>query len=109
MFVVKMKRDVYICQISLTKKYFFMLTSNNRQIKLQPKHRDQSGNHKIVPWLNVSGAWLEDLGFKVGDVVNITVREKLLIIEPVEGAAQEEQLYKSALQEMKQTLKKLAQ
>lgn len=42
-----------------------MLTSNNRQIKLQPKHRDQSGNHTVVPGLNISGVWLEKLGFKV--------------------------------------------
>ena len=86
-----------------------MLTSNNRQIKLQPKHRDQSGNHTIVPWLNISGVWLEELGFKVGDMVKITTRDRLLIIEPIEGEVKEEQVYKSALQEMKQTLKKLAQ
>lgn len=86
-----------------------MLISNNRQIKLQPKHRDQSGNHTIVPWLNISGVWLEELGFKVGDMVKITTRDRLLIIEPLEGMEQAAHEYKSALQEMKQTLKKLAQ
>jgi antitoxin component of MazEF toxin-antitoxin module len=87
----------------------FMLISNNRQIKLQPKHRDQSGNHTVVPWLNISGVWLEELGFKVGDMVKITTRDRLLIIEPLEGTEQAAYEYKSALQEMKQTLKKLAQ
>ena len=34
-----------------------------KQIKLQPKHREQSGGQKIVPCLNVSGVWLEELGW----------------------------------------------
>lgn len=78
-----------------------------KQIKLQPKHREASCGQKIVPWLNVSGAWLEELGFKAGDIVSITTREKLLIIEPLEGEAKTEQEYKSALDEVKKTLKKL--
>lgn len=86
-----------------------MLISNNRQIKLQPKNRDQSGNHTVVPWLNISGVWLEELGFKVGDMVKITTRDRLLIVEPLEDTEQEAHEYRSALQEMKQTLKKLAQ
>lgn len=86
-----------------------MATRNTKQIKLQPKHRELSGGQKIVPWLNVSGVWLEELGFKVGDTVSITTREKLLIIEPLEGEAKAEQEYKAALNEVKQTLKKLAQ
>jgi toxic protein SymE len=85
-----------------------MATRNTKQIKLQPKHREQSGGQKIVPWLNVSGVWLEELGFKVGDTVSITTREKLLIIEPLEGKAKAENEYRTALSEVKQTLKKLA-
>lgn len=78
-----------------------------KQIKLQPRYRDASCDRRIVPWLNVSGVWLEELGFKVGDVVNITTREKLLIIEPLEGHEKTEQDYKSRLNEVKKTLKKL--
>ncbi|MEP7094752.1 MAG: SymE family type I addiction module toxin [Flavobacterium sp.] len=83
-----------------------MAVRNPKQIKLQPKHRELSRGHKIVPWLSVSGVWLEELGFKVGDTVNIIIREKLLIIEPVE-ISQEKQVYKNVLREVKQTLKKL--
>jgi len=79
----------------------------SKQIKLQPRYRDASRGHRIVPWLNVSGVWLEELGFKVGDTVNITTREKLLIIEPLEGHEKTEQDYKSKLNEVKRTLKKL--
>lgn len=91
------------------KKLFFMGTGKTKQIKLQPKHRELSCGQKIVPWLNVSGVWLEELGFKVGDTVSITTREKLLIIEPLEGETRAEQECKTALNEVKQTLKKLAQ
>lgn len=85
------------------------MDKKTKQIRLQPKHRELSGGQKIVPWLNVSGVWLEDLGFKVGDLVSITTREKLLIIEPIEGEAKTAYKYKTALQQVKQTLKKLAQ
>lgn len=86
-----------------------MATRNDKQVKLQPKHRALAwGNEKTVPWLTISGVWLEELGFNIGDTVRITTREKLLIIEPLEGEAKAEQEYKAALQEVKQTLKKLA-
>ncbi|MDR0228294.1 MAG: type I toxin-antitoxin system SymE family toxin [Flavobacteriaceae bacterium] len=57
--------------------------------------------------MNVSGVWLEELGFQVGNQVRITTRDKLLIIEPVDDNAQAEVEYKSILNGVKQTLKKL--
>ena len=84
-----------------------MKTGKPKQIKLQPKYRDLSCGQQIVPWLTVSGVWLQELGFKVGETVQITTREKLLIIQPLAGDAKVEQNYKEALQEVKQTLKKL--
>lgn len=83
-----------------------MATINSKQIKLQPKHRELTYGHKTVPWLSVSGIWLEELGFKVGDTVNIIIREKLLIIEPVE-ITQHQEVYQNVIREVKQTLKKL--
>lgn len=53
-----------------------------KKVKLQPKLRQLAYSEKIVPELKISGVWLEDIGFKAGDTVNITVREELLIIQP---------------------------
>ena len=39
---------------------------------------------KDVPWLNVSGSWLDKLGFAIGTKVNITMLDKKLIIEPAD-------------------------
>ncbi|MGJ1268635.1 SymE family type I addiction module toxin [Sphingobacterium spiritivorum] len=75
-----------------------------RQVKLH--HKNISG--KSVPWLNVSGSWLSDLGFNIGDPVRITSRDRLLIIEPLDTAERADHAYKEALQEMKKTLKKLS-
>ncbi|MBX2922741.1 MAG: SymE family type I addiction module toxin [Chitinophagaceae bacterium] len=88
-----------------------MAANPGKQIKLCGRSRpcqDSPTGNKNVPWLNVSGAWLAELGFNIGDTVRITTREKLLIIEPLEDEAKEEQQYKAALAEVKQTLKKLA-
>ena len=77
-----------------------------KQVKLQPKHRALLWGEKIVPELKLSGLWLEELGFKAGGLVNITVREKLMIIEAVEEACKEEENHKEILKEIRQALKK---
>ncbi|NAW50094.1 type I addiction module toxin, SymE family [Elizabethkingia argentiflava] len=79
----------------------------NRRVKLQSRYRSGSGNGKVVPWLTLSGVWLARLGFNAGDMLRLTVREKLLIIEPLGDEAQAAHDYKTALQEVKQALKKL--
>lgn len=61
-----------------------MKKSENRTVKLQPKHRQLSwGNRRIVPELRVNGVWLERHGFKAGGLVEITVRENELVIKPL--------------------------
>jgi len=82
-----------------------MAKKASRQLKVYGLHR--SSDNKEVPQLRISGVWIEQLGFKVGDTINITTRDKLLIIEPLE-VAEPEQDYKSALKEVKQTLKRLS-
>lgn len=82
-----------------------MAKQASRQLKVYGLNR--SSDNKEVPQLRISGIWIEQLGFKVGETVNVTTRDRLLIIEPVEAAAKEETNYKAALKEVKQTLKKL--
>ena len=59
-----------------------------RKVKLHGKYRPAAhsgwlcnNTGKEVPWLNVSGLWLEQAGFKVGDAVEITVEQNTLIIK----------------------------
>jgi hypothetical protein len=59
-----------------------------------------------VPQLKLSGAWIETLGFEVGDMVSVMMRDRLLIIVPLEQS-EPEQDYKAALKELKETLKHL--
>jgi hypothetical protein len=85
-----------------------------RQVKLHSKYRPSKsklwmgGNGHEVPWLNVSGNWLAELGFNIGDMVRITAREQLLIIEPLTNDAQQAIEYKNELQAIKQTILKIA-
>jgi len=59
-----------------------MNMKKTKQIKLQPKHRALSwGNYKVVPWLTISGVWLEKNGFKAGDTVIITIEQNQLTIK----------------------------
>lgn len=82
-----------------------MKSPTTRQLKVYQQHRSLSSGTRIVPELRLTGVWIEQLGFKIGERVNITMRDRLLIIEPIEG----ETNYKAALQEVKQTLKRLSQ
>lgn len=54
-----------------------------RQVKLHSKYRPlrTSREDKIVPWLTVSGVWLENAGFKPGDRVEITIAPNELLIK----------------------------
>ena len=61
-----------------------MSKENIRRVKLQSKYRAlQTGwqGGKNVAWLNVSGVWLEQAGFKPGDQIEITVENNLLTIK----------------------------
>jgi toxic protein SymE len=62
----------------------YMAKETVRQAKLHGKHRSLE-NHwrggKDVPWLNVSGVWLEEAGFEVGSAIEITVQNNQLIIK----------------------------
>jgi len=93
-----------------------MAKNNNKQVKVQAKSRPSQSrcigaSGKDVPWLNLSGIWLAEAGFNIGDTVRVVRRSGLLLIERVElsEAEKAEAEYKTALQEVKQTLKKLAQ
>jgi hypothetical protein len=55
-----------------------------RRVRLQAKYRPWTSHWqgvKQVPWLTVSGVWLEKAGFQVDDPVEITVRDHELIIK----------------------------
>lgn len=70
-----------------------MGNKQRRLIKLHSKYRQSSGHWsnegRIIPWLNVSGLWLEQAGFKPGQQVEITVLNNQLIIKKLSanGAA----------------------
>lgn len=57
-----------------------------RKVKLQSKYRQLRGGwgnntEKEIPWLNVSGVWLEQAGFKAGDHIEITIENNMLTIK----------------------------
>lgn len=74
-----------------------------RSLKVHKKYRD----NKQVPELRLLGKWLETLGFCIGDRVQITTRERLLIIEPLkEEKTQTKPSYQEALEIIKANIHK---
>ncbi len=69
-----------------------MTNKSIRQVKLHSKFRlSERGWTKaesmgqVVPWLNVSGRWLDQAGFHAGSQVQIEVKQNQLIIKKVTG------------------------
>lgn len=55
-----------------------------RRAKLHGRYRPcdhSTTGYKEVPWLNVSGQWLQKAGFKIGDAVEIVVEDNVLTIK----------------------------
>lgn len=55
-----------------------------RTAKLHAKYvyrRSLNGGGKDLPWLNLTGVWLEQAGFGVGQRIEIKVEDKQLIIK----------------------------
>lgn len=62
------------------------MEKKTKKVRLHAKWRElQTGwrRGKDVPWLNVSGVWLQQAGFNVGDAVEITVENNMLIIKNI--------------------------
>lgn len=63
-----------------------MANQTTRRVKVYSKNHPatpgwQNTGYRAVPWLNVSGLWLQRAGFMIGDPVEITVTENQLIIK----------------------------
>jgi len=61
-----------------------MTKQTTRRVKLHSKYRPlQTGcrSGKDVPWLNISGVWLERAGFRAGDQVEIFIENNILTIK----------------------------
>ena len=56
-----------------------------RKLKVYGSFR--SSDRKAVPEIRLIGQWIEALGFEIGTPVKVTVREQLLIIEPLKDQA----------------------
>ena len=58
---------------------------STRKLKVYSKYRTLATTYtyQIVPELRLCGLWLEQSGFKVGEQVQITVKDQEIIIKPI--------------------------
>jgi hypothetical protein len=77
MFALKNPNKFYFCGRCYTRKINFMA---DRRLKVY--HSFRSSGKKAVPEVRLIGQWLEQSGFKIGEQVEITVKEQEIIIKP---------------------------
>jgi toxic protein SymE len=76
--------------------------NTRRQLKIYNHFR--SSDNKQVPELRLAGLWIEELGFNIGDIVSITTREKLIIVQPENETITRQRNYKKTLQAIQRNL-----
>lgn len=56
-----------------------------RKLKVYPKYRPLSSSYsgRIVPELRLCGQWLEQSGFRIGERVQVTIKDQEIIIKPM--------------------------
>ena len=54
----------------------------DKKLKIQPKYRQLAYSQKFVPELRLSGMWLEQSGFRIGEQVQVTIKDQEIIIKP---------------------------
>jgi len=57
----------------------FKVEPYNRQLTVSYLHQLNGS----VPFIRLCGKWLKDAGFSVDDKVKVTVKDNLLVLEPV--------------------------
>ncbi|HEY8918754.1 MAG TPA: SymE family type I addiction module toxin, partial [Chitinophaga sp.] len=56
------------------------MQSKSKTVKIHEKGVERSYGWKTVPWLNLSGVWLEKAGFDIGDSIAIAVSPNQITI-----------------------------
>lgn len=51
-----------------------------RKLKIYPKYRQLA---KLVPELRLCGEWLRRSGFRIGEQVQVTIKDQEIIIKPL--------------------------
>ncbi len=51
--------------------------------RLKVYHSFRSSDKKAVPELRLIGQWLEQSGFKIGEQVQVTIKDQEIIIKPI--------------------------
>ena len=76
----------------------------NQKIRSMKVHEQSGYNYKATPTIILKGQWLKEMGFKIGDYINVSCEEgKLIITLDAEKAAME----KAEAEFMEKEMKKL--
>jgi hypothetical protein len=73
----KSEQVLLLWQMLHNGKYFMA----DRKLKVYQKYR--SGDKQAVPELRLIGRWLERSGFKIGEQVQIIIKDQEIIIKPI--------------------------
>jgi cell division inhibitor SulA len=55
-----------------------------RKLKIYPKYRQLAYSEKLVPELRLCGEWLRRSGFRIGEQVQVTIKDQEIIIKPIQ-------------------------
>ncbi|GAA3956504.1 type I addiction module toxin, SymE family [Chitinophaga oryziterrae] len=69
----------------MEKKRIRLAKVHGRSQEVQNIYGDDRSGYRAVPWLRMGGLWMEKLGFKVGDPIEVRVGHGKLVIKKITG------------------------
>jgi toxic protein SymE len=68
---------------SMNNKTIRLAKVHGRSQEVQNLYPDGRSGYRAVPWLRMGGLWMEKLGFKVGDPIEVRVQRGKLVIKKI--------------------------
>lgn len=80
-----------------------------KRIKVQYRSRSTSNGYTDVPMIQMTGNWLESLGFSIGDTIMLDIDESGIHIRPLTADEQNEEAQASLFRSIRKRQKELTQ
>jgi hypothetical protein len=83
-------------------------TKQSKKVKMAARWRKGGNGYELVPWLTLSGKWLGENGFEIGEILKVTCRERLLVIEVAEDEEALDYIKSKRIRNMEKILQELS-
>jgi len=83
-------------------------SKQSKRVIMAARWRKGRNGYELVPWLTLSGKWLGESGFEIGEILRVTWRERLLVIEVAEDEEALDYINRKRIRNMEKIIQELS-